>query len=401
MVGSVLNRLTGSEPAKKTESSTAAPKSRAARSIKEVQAEIDTNKLHAKEVQAPKFKKINADNKGLEKEVQTLLKRYKVDSDNYHKAALSEDGKSLVISHDGLTTLKENFGGASGVSRFANKVFGALSRAFGGADKAVATAKYKEFFNNYTPEDKDVSMVHEPISHLFKGLSSNHYHGVSIFHKDDKTGLFLKTPSAVSIIDSYKFIFEEHAQTNEMPEAVKAKKAIFDNAYALDKTIPLDMEKAKDFRGLYREIAEGLYQAQGYSFLTIPGQVHKTLNASTGDLNYVEIPWHRVHQNSNKEWRVMANKKEFDTEIFDNDKDREFYESKIDDSEHSNLTIVRPKDQEKEAIEPFIGYMENWSQMYSGNMLRAKDKDNKRLVDLAQSISTKYLETYNAEFLAA
>jgi hypothetical protein len=396
MVTGLLNRLTGSEPAKKAESPTAAPKSRASRSITKTETEVDQEKLHAKEIQAPKFKKISANDKDLEKEVQAILKRYKVDSDKYHGAALSTDGKSLVLSHDGKTTLKENFGGTSSIGRFASKIF----KAFSGVDRSIATPKYKEFFNNYNPDDKDVSMVMEPISHLFKGLSTDHYHGVTIFHKDEKTGKFSKTPSAVSIIDSYKFIFEEHEKGNEMPPQVKAHKEAFEDAFALDKTIPIDMERAKDFNGIYREIAEGLYAAQGYSFLTIPGQVNKTLNSNSDDLNFVELPWHRVQQSADKKWRVLTNKKEFDSEILDK-KDRELYESRIIDSEHSNITIVRPKDQEKEAIHPFIGYMENWSQMYSGNALRAKDKDNKKLVDLAQSIATEYIETYNSEFLAA
>jgi uncharacterized protein YdaT len=370
-----------------------APKSRASRSINATK-EADTTKLHAKETPAPKFKKINASDKGLEKEVQAILKRYKVDSDKYHGAALSTDGKSLVISHDGKTTLKENFGGTSSLGRFASKIF----KLFSGVDRSIAAPKYKEFFNNYKPDNKDVGMVMEPISHLFKGLSTNHYHGVSIFHKDEKTGKFNKTPSAVSIIDSYKFIFEEHEKGNEMPDAVKAKKALFDNAYALDKTIPIDMEKAKDFRKIYNEIAEGLYQAQGFSFITIPGQVHKTLNANTSELNYVEMPWHRVQQSADNQWRVQANKKEFDSEMLD-PKDQKFYESRMIDSEHTNITIVRPLDQAQEPLEPFIGYMENWSQMYSGNTLRANDKDNQKLVDLAQSVSSKYIETYNAEFL--
>ena len=399
MVGALLNRLRGSnkvQDAKPAQETKATKKPKESTEVKKT----DTEKLHAKEIKAPNFKKISADDKELEKEVLSIIKRYKVDTDNYHKASLSADGKTLVIAHDGLTTLKENFGGAGSVSRLANKVFGKLSQLFGGADKAVATAKYKEFFNNYSPDNKDVSMVMEPISHLFKGLSSNHYHGVSIFHKDETTGKFTKTPSAISIIDSYKYIFEEHSKGSEMPPSVKAQKDIFENAYALDKTIPIDMEKAKNFTGLYNEIAEGLYAAQGYSFLTIPGQVHKTLSANSDDLNFVEMPWHRVQQSADKKWRVLTNKKDFDAEILD-EKDRKFYESRIIDSEHSNITIVRPKDQEKEAIEPFIGYMENWSQMYSGDALRAKDKENKKFVDLAQSIATKYLETYNAEFLTA
>lgn len=395
MINSILNKPTQTASIDQSTGSEA-PKSLASRSINSTK-EADTTKLHAKEIPAIKFKKINASDKGLEKEVQAILKRYKVDSDKYHGAALSADGKSLVISHDGKTTLKENFGGTSGLGRFVSKIF----KLFSGVDRSIAAPKYKEFFNNYKPDNKDVSMVMEPISHLFKGLSTNHYHGVSIFHKDEKTGKFNKTPSAVSIIDSYKFIFEEHEKGNEMPDAVKAKKALFDNAYALDKTIPIDMEKAKDFRKIYNEITEGLYQAQGFSFLTIPGQVHKTLNANTSDLNYVEMPWHRVQQSADKKWRVQANKKEFDSEMLSEPKDKEFYESRMIDSEHTNITIVRPIAQEKEPIEPFIGYMENWSQMYSGNTLRANDKDNQKLVDLAQSISSKYIETYNAEFLAA
>lgn len=395
MINSILNKPTQTASIDQSTGSEA-PKSRASRSINATK-EADTTKLHAKEIPAIKFKKINASDKGLEKEVQAILKRYKVDSDKYHGAALSTDGKSLVISHDGKTTLKENFGGTSSIGRFASKIF----KLFGGVDRSIAAPKYKEFFNNYKPDNKDVSMVMEPISHLFKGLSTNHYHGVSIFHKDEKTGKFNKTPSAVSIIDSYKFIFEEHEKGNEMPDAVKAQKALFDNAYALDKTIPIDMERAKDFRKIYNEIAEGLYQAQGYSFLTIPGQVHKTLNANTRDLNYVEMPWHRVQQSADNQWRVQANKKEFDSEMLSDPKDKEFYESRMIDSEHTNITIVRPIAQEKEPLEPFIGYMENWSQMYSGNTLRAKDKENQKLVDLAQSVSSKYIETYNAEFLAA
>lgn len=397
MVTGLINRLTGSKPAQRTSEPQSAPKSRAARSIKDVQAEVDTQKLHAKEIQAPKFTKIKADDKSQEKEIQAILKRFKVDSDEYHGAALSEDGKTLVVSHDGITTLKENFGGTSSVSRFANKIF----KAFSGVDRSIAAAKYREFFNNYKPDNKDVSMVHEPIKHLFKGLSSNHYHGVSIFHKDEKTGKFLKTPSAVSIIDSYKFIYEEHKKNNDIPADWKDHVEMFDNAYALDKTIPLDMEKAKDFNGIYREIAEGLYAAQGYSFLTIPGQVNKTLNSSSDSLNYVEMPWHRVHQSSDKSWRVMASKKDFDTEMIEDTKDKELYQSKIDDSEHSNITIVRPVDQAEKFVEPFIGSLEPWSQMYSGNTLRAKNKDDQKLTDLARSVNEKYIETYNADFLSA
>ena len=210
-----------------------------------------------------------------------------------------------------------------------------------------------------------------------------------------------RLPYAISIIDSYKYIFEEHEKGKEMPSPVKTRRSIFENAYALDKTIPIDMEKAKNFSQLYNEIAEGLYAAQGYSFLTIPGQVHKELNANSDNLNYVELPWHRVQQSADKKWRVSTSKKNLDPGLFTSTDDQNFYESRIVDSDYTNITIVRPKQEEQKPIEPFIGYMENWSQMYSGNVLRAKDKDNKRLVDLAQSIATKMIETYNAEYLAA
>jgi hypothetical protein len=392
MINSVLEKLS---PTKKADATKKEADAQAAKAKKEEPAKVDKEKLHAKEIEAPKFKKIEAGDKDLEKEVQAILKRYKTGSDKYHGAAISEDGKSLVVSHDGTTTLKENFGGSTGLARFANKIF----KIFSKVDRAVATAKYQEFFNNYDPENKDVSMVHEPIKHLYKGLSSNHYHGVSIFHKDEKTGKFLKTPSAVSIIDSYKFIYDEHKKNNDVPADWKDNVEMFDDGYALDKTIPIDMEKAKDFNVIYRELAEGLYAAQGFSFLTIPGQVNKTLNSSSKELNYVEMPWHRVHQKADKSWRVMANKKKFDPEMIDDEKDRKLYESRIDDSEFSNITIVRPVDQAEKYVEPFIGSLENWSQMYSGNTLRANKKDDQKVVDLARGICEKYIETYNADFL--
>ena len=397
MVSSILNQVSSSNSSQIPESISEKPKSRASQMVQKAPVEDESHKLHAQEIQTPKFRKITTEDKSLDKEVQDLLKRYKVDSDGYHGAALSEDGKSLVIAHDGKTTLTENFGGASGFSRFVYK----LTKAFRSIDKDTATAKYIEFFNNYDSSNKDVGMVMEPISHLFKGLSSNHYHGVSIFHKDEKTGKFLKTPSAISIIDSYKYIYQEHKKNHDVPDEFKNHIDLFDRGYALDKTIPVNLEKAKDFSALYREIAAGLYQAQGFSFLTIPGQVNKTLNSNSGGLNFVELPWHRVHQGTDKKWRVSANKKEFDSEMIENTKDREFYESRITDSEHSNITIVRPEAEAQKPLEPYIGFLENWSQMYSGNTLRAKNKDDQKLVTQAQKVCEKYIETYNAEFLKA
>ena len=83
------------------------------------------------------------------------------------------------------------------------------------------------------------------------------------------------------------------------------------------------------------------------------------------------------------------------------DKDQAFYDSRMLDSDYTNITIIRPKEDANKEIEPFLGFMENWSQMYSGNSLRAKNKKDQRLVDLAQRVATKYIETYNSEFLPA
>lgn len=373
------------------------PQSKAARINN--QAGVDTQGLHSQTIKSKGFQKIKANDKSLDKDVKALLKRYKTDTDEYHKAALSADGKSLVISHDGKTTLSQNFGGTSALSRVFYKLTGLVSKTLGYADRNIASSKYKKFFNNYDNSGKDLGMVHEPLSHLFKGLATNHYHGVSIFHKDEKTGKFTKTPSAISIIDSYKYIFEEHAKLGQMPPELQAKKEYFSKAYALDKTIPLDLDKAKDFLGLYKEIAEGLYQAQGYSFLSIPGQVHQTLVANTDDLNYIELPYYRVQQGSDKKWKALGNKKELDEDLFENKKDRQFFESKLIDSEHTNLTIIRSKELAQEKLEPFIAYMENWSQMYSGSTLRSKDKESQKLIHMTQHISSTLINIFNNEVL--
>ncbi len=95
---------------------------------------------------------------------------------------------------------------------------------------------------------------------------------------------------------------------------------------------------------------------------------------------------------------IVASQPDDSDAFFDNQADRDFYLSKIYDSEHCNVTIVRPKEDAKKALEPYIGYIENWSQMYSGNTLRAKNKDDQRLVELTQRVAQDYIKTYNEEY---
>jgi hypothetical protein len=373
------------------------PKSRASKRIENNNFADNTN-LHSTEINSKKFRQINLSSADLEKETKKILARYKVDSDKYHRASLSKDGNTLVVVHDGKTTLAQNFGGASKLSRFFYKIFGFISRGFGAANKNIASAKYKEFFNNHDSNEKEVTMVMEPLGHLYKGLSQNHYHGITVFHRDNLTGKFSKNPSVVSIIDSYQYIFAEHMKNHDLPPELKSKQSFFDNGYALDKTIPIDMDKAKNFGQLYNEIIEGFYNAQGFSFMTVPGQVHKNLSATSADLSFTELPWHRVQQSADKHWRVATKKQDINDAEFANAKDKEFYLSKVNDNNYTYCTIVRPKADHEKPIEPLIGFMENWSQMYSGNSLRAKDKDDKRLVELAQGHSAMQINKFNQQF---
>ena len=358
---------------------------------------IDTKALHSsnKTKLDANFKKVNIGDADLSKEARAIMKRYKVGSDKFHNASISTDGKTLVLTHSGKTTLTQNFGGSSSLARGFYRIFGGISRLFGVPHKDPASAKYKEYFNNEDAGSPEQTMIMETLSHLYKGLSKNHYHGVSVFHLDEETGKFKKAPSAISIIDSYGYVLKEHIKNHDLPAQMKEAQAEFENAYALDKSMPLD-ESAHDFSKTYHEITEGLYAAQGFSFLTVPGKIHQELNVNTDNLNYVELPWHRVQQMADKKWRVMADKNVFEHEAhFNTEDDRNFYNSRIVDMEHSFVTVVRPIDQANKAINPFLGYMENWSQMYAHDTLRTKDKDDKRLVELAQQISQSYIMTYN------
>lgn len=336
-----------------------------------------------------------------DKDLDSLLKKYKIDGSNKHNAAvLSKDGNTAVVVTDGLTALKNGCGGTNSITRSLNLLFGWIGRIFGKADNRIIAKRYKELFN-YAEKNDPSQMVHESLSHLMKALKSNHYHTIHVFHKDTKSGKFSKTPSAVAITDSYYMLMQAHEKIEDKDrlETLKKAKEDYKNAYALDKIIPL-ADSAGDFRKTFHEIAEGLYQAKGFDMLTVPGQVHLNPNTETNDLHYEEVPFHQVAQNQKGEWKIFGDKSHVSDKHFPDEEEREEYmKHMIDQPRH--LTIITPKNGGKkiDRLEHnnALGHFANWVNMYAGGKLRAEKKEDQRLIERANIINANLMYTTQKE----
>lgn len=310
-------------------------------------------------------------------EVKNILDRFAVDADNmYNNAAISEDRNVLVLVVDGKTTLKRCFGGANAFSRFCYSIFGWIPKLFGSPDSKIASTFYGSSHTDLkSEEEKEDHMKHEDLSSLIQGLRIDHYHGICVFYKD-KTGKFASNPAALAIVDSYKYLAREFLK-EKGEEGVKRKELEdkFAKYYAIDKLIPL-REKDLNFYDLYSQIAEGLYQAQGFDFLSLPGKVSSSglKRNESPDLIFEEFPWIKVSQGSDDKWKLVG-------------EDRE--------ANPIDMTFVRPKDLSKEPYDSMIADCDAWQAMYSGDKLRSDNPEDHKLVQVASERNAEILAKYN------
>lgn len=350
------------------------------------------------------FKKVSSEEAGLKSDLQAILKRFKVKNDpqqKYNNAVLSADGKTLMVVSDGLTALKQNFGGASWIGRVFNGTLGWARKLFTGVDTNVATKKYKELFT-YLENNDENNMVHESPKHLFKGLKDNHYHAVSIFRLDEKSGKFKKNPAVVSVIDSYQLLVEQQLKYEKDKIRLSKLQNLdkrMENYFAVDKIIPID-ETETNFQEVFHQIAEGLYQAQPYDLLTLPGKVHGNPNVNTNDLNYAELPWFKISETNDKKWKPYGDFQLLQPDYFANSGEMKEFQSKLVPYAQ-NLTIVRPIAQANQAIDNKIGWLDAWQQMYSGGERRITDKESEKIFKMNAKINDKIINKHNVQMQLA
>ena len=342
------------------------------------------------------FKKIQKGEAKDSPELENVLSRYKVDGVNKHNSAvLSSDGNTAVVITDGVTALKNGCGGTNWFTRGFNMLFGWIGRIFGSPDNRTFAKRYKELFNTAEAQDPN-SMVHESLSHLMKAFKQNHYHAVHVFHKDPESGKFTKTPDAVAVTDSYYMVMDAHQKIEDKDRAkiLEEMKKDYKNVYALDKIIPIT-KSGGALKDVFHQVSEGLYQAQGFDMLTVPGQVHANPNVETNDLHYEEVPFHAVVQNQKGEWKIFGDKGLLDDEATfkSNDEKENYLKHLIDQPRH--LTIVSPKTADKKidrlAHNNALGHFANWINMYSGGKVRTDKKEDKELIEKANNVNANLM----------
>jgi hypothetical protein len=282
-------------------------------------------------------------------------------------------------------------GGTDALRRFFNKAFGWLT---GGSSKRAFAKKYTELFNAMNSKDPN-NMVHESLAHLIKGLKENHYHAIHVFHQDEKTGKFKKTPDAVAITDSYYYVMAAHEKVEAKDKAQTLSKLEDDykTAYAIDKIIPL-ADSAKDLSDVFHQAVEGLYAAQGFDLVTVPRQVHSRPNVTTNDLHYEELPFHQVAQEQSGDWKIYGDKNLIKDSYFPGTKDRKEYEKHFVDEKRS-LTVITPKDADEKVQalrkNPALGHFANWISMYAGGKIRADKKADRQLIERANQVNSNLI----------
>ncbi|MCE2929169.1 MAG: hypothetical protein LW817_06030 [Candidatus Caenarcaniphilales bacterium] len=362
---------------------------------------IDTKSLHSepKTIEPYNFSKIKAGDENLEPEVDRILGRYGINaSEIYNNAVLSKDKNTLVIATKGETALQETFGGASGFSRVMYSMFGWLPRIFGAPRKNIAANFYKRWFNSGA-NDSAAKMYHEDIKKLFTGLKENHYHAVTVFYRNSKTGKFEKDPAAVAITDSYLYLMRQRAQEEGLGVQVKQHlESKLAKTYAVDKVIPLrDEKEAMNFYALFHQIAEGLYQAQHYDLLALPGAPHSDSHTVTEDLSFVQLPWFKLAQNDQSRWKIFGSKKyiEKNPNNLTEASKKELLENLID--QPNKITFVRPKDQAQDALSTIYADCDAWQSMYSGSELRTIENNDHEIAKSLIAYNETTLERYNQE----
>lgn len=346
-----------------------------------------------------KFTKIKAGDASLSKAAAAILKRYGVDGSNtWNNAVLSNDGKTLVVVTAGKTTLGQLFGGTNGFTRLLYKLFGWLPRLFGAPHRALATSKYSELYNAAHDKNPD-GFRGEPLKHLVKALGSGHYHSVAVFHRDEAKGDFNAKPVALAITDAYRNQFDSFmAQDKVDAKEIEEYKKKYAKYYSIDKLIPLS-EDVKQLKDIYHQIVEGLYQAQGFDLLAVPMHMHANPNVNSNDLNYMELPWHRILQTNANHWKIVGDTKLADDEDlkpFKNDQEKQDYKANLINMP-LEMTFVRPKAEAAKPLPTLLAYADAWSQMSSGDQARSSDEKDRALIEKVRSIDANIINQHNVK----
>jgi hypothetical protein len=368
---------------------------------KQMAADEIQKQLHSKptEIRAYNFKKVKSGDAGLSRNTETILKRFEIDGNNkWHTATLSDDGKTLVVVTGGKTALSQLFGGSSSIGRFFYKIFGWVGRLFGAPHKALANQKYTEMYNANHNENPE-GFRGEPLKHLVSALSNDKYHTVAVFHKNEKTGDFEKQPVALAITDAYYNLFDSFMPMDKVPqEEIQKYKMKYKKYYSLDKIIPLTKD-VKEFKDIYHQIVEGLYQAQGFDLLAVPMHMHSNPNVNSNDLNYMELPWHRILQTNSGNWKIVGDSKLIDDgELKDlmDEKARAEYKAALIDQPHQ-ITFVRPKSEANKPIPDILSHCDAWSQMSSGGVLRTNRAEDTILIQKVKMVDSNLINNHNIE----
>lgn len=319
-----------------------------------------------------KFRKISSEDSSLAPDLQKILKRHSVFLDEakykYNNAVISDDGNKLVLAVDGKTLLKNYYGGTNSFMRFFNSITGFFTGFFGARDKFVGTKRYRELYNQSHHENPDGEKG-ETLEEFRKGLYDNHYHGTVVYEKDPATGDFEKSPKIIGITDAYMFFVRQQSELvkeNATEEDLAALEQRFKKYYSLDKVIPLfSLGDKVDFDELRHVLIEGLYQAQGFDFLAVPGKIDTSQNSNTNDLNYLRMNWNNIRQLNNGEWKILK--------------------------EAQEITFVRPLDKANEPIPQEVAALDASSQVSTGSNSRVEAEDYKNLFKEAAKLNQAIL----------
>ena len=163
--------------------------------------------------------------------------------------------------------------------------------------------------------------------------------------------------------------------------------------------IPLSKNPA-EFKDIFHQVVEGLYQGQGFDLLAVPMHMHSNPNVNSNDLNYMELPWHKVLQTNSGSWKIVGDKKIIDEDegiksLMD-EKAREEYKSSLID-QAQQITFVRPKSEAGNPIPDILAHCDAWSQMSSGSQIRADKEEDRKLIAKVKMVDSVLINNHNAE----
>jgi hypothetical protein len=308
------------------------------------------------------FKQIKPGEKPKNKELERVLRHFTVGRNKYNNAAISENPNdpkqdSLVIAIDGKTAHRKLFR-----KDFTYKLFGCLSRFFGGRDQAWGHKLYQKI---YSPEyNKELTHRGESLEQFEKALNDNDYHLIALFKKDKK-GKWRKDPNLALVTDSYYRVLEKDTSNNLGDRDTLMRE--FKHSITVDKV--LADHKIDNYNLRLAELIEGLFTAQEskIDMLFLRNKLPREYLSQALDI--VELNnWQHPAQKLDHSWELLSD----------------------------NASIIRPSIHKAKPADPHIADLQAATVTSTGADKLVKDTTHKEKIETAIKHNQGILEQFNS-----